>query len=336
MGLVYFSELFVGLIGATLSAACVVTILILATRYRSRSPSRKSVYRVVMVGFALIALTGGGCFRAIAWPLVEGILEGEQERDYYNALYPDAGMRLERLLTPDEVRAKVAADEAALRAGWDRADQRRATLAEAEGVVRTWNDALDRHDVGALEGFYAEQVQFYGKSLPRPTVLSSKRAVLVGKSTFHQQIIGEVWPKVAGEVDGGAITAITTEFEKRSESAGKVLNVHARLGLQRSDGGTFVIAEETDDVTANPCHVDKDCPNQQICAFVSGDTFLCSKPFPEEPCPKGQVFLRSDGECWTTCKTDADCAEPSVCCSTDPNAPEAICVGNCVAPRGGP
>ena len=248
--LFYMAEIVAGFFGAIVSAACLVTILVLMLRYRRQSPGRKSTYRVVIVAFAFFALIGWG-FAANAWPIVEGIRESDREFDYYRERDREAGVRRERperLLTPDEVRAETAAAEAELRAGWARADQRRATLKEAESVVLAWNDALDSHDAGALEGLYAEEILFYGKSLSRRDVMASKRAALSAKSTFHQQIVGEVWTTMEGD----AGDAVTAKFEKRSGSAVKLLDAHARLGLERNDGGTFVIAEETDDVTQNP------------------------------------------------------------------------------------
>jgi len=194
-------------------------------------------------------------------------------------------------------------------------------------VVLAWNGALDSHDVHALEGLYAEQVRFYGRSLPRLAVVASKRVALSAKSTFHQQIVGEIATTLEGET-------VTVEFQKRSGYAGKRLDVRARLRLDRIDGGRLLIVEETDDVTQsrkdNPpgCRADKDCAGGQICEFIAGDTFVCAEPFPAKPCPSGQVFLRSDGDCWTTCKTDTDCPR-DMCCVTDFNASEPICMGRC-------
>jgi len=198
---------------------------------------------------------------------------------------------------------------------------------EARSLVLAWNDALDSHNPAALEGLYADQVRFYGKSLLRSAVVASKRAALSAKSTFHQQIVGDISTKVEGD-------AVTAEFQKRSGSATKMLDVRARLELRRGDGGRLVITAETDDVTEhrrdNPtsCHTDTDCPHGQICEFVAGDTYVCEEPFLPKPCPKGQIFLKSDGECWTACKTDADCPK-DMCCLSDYNAQEPVCMGRC-------
>jgi hypothetical protein len=76
------------------------------------------------------------------------------------------------------------------------------------------------------------------------------------------------------------------------------------------------------------CETDRDCPASLICNFVSGSLFLCGKPAPMKACPRGQIRLRSDGDCWKTCKTDRDCPKDG-CCRADPNSPAPICMGNC-------
>src|SRR4051812_42901811 len=44
---------------------------------------------------------------------------------------------------------------------------------EAERVVRAWSDALDKHDVAALENLYGDQVVFYNLGpKPKKTVIA--------------------------------------------------------------------------------------------------------------------------------------------------------------------
>lgn len=246
----------------------------------------------------------------------------------------------------------------------------------ARRVIQAWSDALDRHDVDALRGLYAEQVRFYGRWLPRSAVVASKRAALSGKSTFRQQLVGDIAMTSHDDV----VTAI---FLKRSGVEGKQRDVRARLGLRKNDGGGLLIAEETDDVTekstdsaeeaknspahaecsgtgTNPhgcdfetqacvggtcqtcalgtrammtgcmkgCRADQDCPHHQICNFIAGDVYVCTEPAAPKACPRGQIFLKSDGECWTTCSADADCPN-DMCCRSDFNAPSPICMARC-------
>ena len=158
--------------------------------------------------------------------------------------------------------------------------------------------------------------------------IAAKRAALSSTSTFRQEIVGDIAISVEGE-------SMMARFRKRSGSAAKMAEVQARLGLLRGDRGLLVIVEETDDPTESrlavgkPCHNDADCTSPQFCMFVAGETYVCSTPKTPKPCPRGKVFRKSDGECWVTCKTDADCGH-DMCCTTDPNAPTPICMARCI------
>jgi hypothetical protein len=79
---------------------------------------------------------------------------------------------------------------------------------------------------------------------------------------------------------------------------------------------------------ATKCQTDRDCPRGLVCNFVAGDLFLCDEPAAKRSCPRGQIWLRSDGMCWKTCTTDRDCPTDT-CCLMDPNAPVPICMGKC-------
>jgi hypothetical protein len=113
--------------------------------------------------------------------------------------------------------------------------------AEARAVVAKWSEALDRHDAVPLTAFYADRVKFYGQDLPRELVISNKRRALPATSTFHQEIVGKI--ALEPTADGFRAT-----FLKRSGPRADLRDVQATLGLARASG-SFVIAEETDEVT---------------------------------------------------------------------------------------
>lgn len=110
-----------------------------------------------------------------------------------------------------------------------------ATAAEdaARHVVASWSDALDRHDLVALERVYAPRVKFYGNELDRSAVVAAKRRALAASPTFHQSIVGAV--DVAK--DGAAFV---TTFTKRSGTT-KMQDVKARVVVE---GG--LVREESD------------------------------------------------------------------------------------------
>jgi hypothetical protein len=113
---------------------------------------------------------------------------------------------------------------------------------QARRVVLAWNEALDGRDPDALLPLYGEHVRYYGRDLPAAAVLDAKRVALRADATFHQRIVGEI------EVIPGEDLA-TTGFLKRSGPAGNLRDVHAKLVMQRNDGGPLLIVDETDDVT---------------------------------------------------------------------------------------
>jgi hypothetical protein len=98
--------------------------------------------------------------------------------------------------------------------------------------------------------------------------------------------------------------------------------IHGRC-VTCAKGTTPLITE-----CAIECRTDRDCPRGLGCDFVAGDLYLCSPPAPKRKCPRGEVWLRSDGACWKVCKSDSDCPEYQ-CCQSDPNARGQICMGKC-------
>lgn len=108
---------------------------------------------------------------------------------------------------------------------------------EAERVVRAWSDALDKHDVAALENVYADNVVFYkAGSKPKAKVIALKKSALGPQSTFHQQIMDKV---AVTKTDKG----YEATFTKRSGNGTKLGDTKAQLLLS---GTPLRITEERD------------------------------------------------------------------------------------------
>ncbi len=111
---------------------------------------------------------------------------------------------------------------------------------EVRRSVHTWNDALDRHEVNALTGLYAERVRFYGRDLAGTAVVESKRRALGAQPDFHQELVGDI-DVVAG--DGGTWVAT---FTKRSGAAASAKDVRGKLVFRPGASGALAIVEESD------------------------------------------------------------------------------------------
>jgi hypothetical protein len=92
---------------------------------------------------------------------------------------------------------------------------------EARRVVALWSEALDRHDLAALDRLYTPRVNFYGKDLPKSAVVAMKKRVLGSTSTFHQSIVGSIEVTRNGD-------AFTATFQKHSGSS-RMSDVKASL-----------------------------------------------------------------------------------------------------------
>lgn len=116
---------------------------------------------------------------------------------------------------------------------------------EAERLVRAWSDALDRHDLDALEKVYADNVVFYKLGTkPRKAVLAMKKAALSGKVPFHQQIIDR--PEIQRREGRYEVV-----FTKRSGYGAKLGDTKALLVVA---GAPLRITEERDQpVAATSC-----------------------------------------------------------------------------------
>jgi hypothetical protein len=113
----------------------------------------------------------------------------------------------------------------------------------ARRLVQTWSDALDRHDLVALESVYDERVRFYGHDLERGQVLTAKRAALGPHSRFHQTIVGDI------DVRPGEHRTWVAAFTKRSGRDASLHTARGRLVLRAQDAGVLLVVEETDEAT---------------------------------------------------------------------------------------
>jgi hypothetical protein len=118
-------------------------------------------------------------------------------------------------------------------------------VAGARRAIQAWNDALNRHDAGGMEGLYDARVRFYGRDESRATVLKAKQSALSRDSTFTQQIEGPI------TISSGNAGELVATFVKRSGSAGKLSDVHATLTLREVEAGLPLIAEESDEASSH-------------------------------------------------------------------------------------
>lgn len=107
---------------------------------------------------------------------------------------------------------------------------------DPEGLVRAWSEALDRHDLVALEKLYADEVFFYTAKRSRADVMKAKASALGAGSTFHQTIIGTIEISDEGK---------RATFTKRSGTGPKLASSKAVLAF---GGKPLRITEERDAV----------------------------------------------------------------------------------------
>jgi hypothetical protein len=108
--------------------------------------------------------------------------------------------------------------------------------------VRAWNEALDSHNVAALEPLYFKHICYYGRVVALGEVLKQKKDALGATSTFHQQIVGDVR---FVQSQAGFVVA---RFTKRSGLAARLRDTQARVVLRRdADSDELRILEEADD-----------------------------------------------------------------------------------------
>jgi hypothetical protein len=106
-------------------------------------------------------------------------------------------------------------------------------------VVRAWSDALDRHDLSALERLYGGSVVFYGHERAKAAVVAAKRAAFERQRGFRQEIVGEI------QLENAADGRVSATFAKRSGENAAFSVATAKLVLMPSAQG-YVIVEEAD------------------------------------------------------------------------------------------
>ena len=119
--------------------------------------------------------------------------------------------------------------------------QRLAAWYEVRVFVADWGKAVDRHDADALEGFYADEVGYYGRRRSNAAVILAKKADWKAEPGFQFQIPGYIDVRI----DGDTITSI---FFMRSGKPNALREGNLRLVLRRSDGGSPRIVEENEEV----------------------------------------------------------------------------------------
>lgn len=104
-------------------------------------------------------------------------------------------------------------------------------------LLRAWNDAHVAHDAAALSPLYGDSVRFYGARLSRAQCVS-RLATAMKRAPDEKQSVKDVL------VRGDSIS-----FTKTIVSRGKTADYRAYLQVEHSDGGAYVIVEESDAVT---------------------------------------------------------------------------------------
>ena len=121
--------------------------------------------------------------------------------------------------------------------------QRLAAWYEVRVFVSDWGKAVDHHDADALEGFYADEVGYYGRRRSKAAVILAKKTDWKAEPGFRLEIPGFIDVKI----DWNNITSV---FFMRSGKPNALREGNLRLVLRRSDGGPPRIVEENEEVDA--------------------------------------------------------------------------------------
>jgi hypothetical protein len=106
-------------------------------------------------------------------------------------------------------------------------------------VLRSWDDAHNRHDVGALRQLYAPTVDFYGKQLTVDAVVAAKARVFQKTPDFRQDLSALKFDDTANHV--------RASFAKAWFQNGKGRTIGASVEVARFSDGRLLIVKETDD-----------------------------------------------------------------------------------------
>lgn len=103
-------------------------------------------------------------------------------------------------------------------------------------LTQRWNDALARHEAGALDAVYGAHVTLYGTTVDRAAAIAAKKAALTGDYT---QSIASILVTKGDPEHPHAV------FDKTWTNHGKESKVRASLAFAK-EGGRWVVVEETD------------------------------------------------------------------------------------------
>jgi hypothetical protein len=201
----------------------------------------------------------GGRGRARCAPILDGLRTGPWLAIATLAMAQcsrPSGATPQEALSPHDASTAAADIEAGHTASGGSADVPATTPAgdPVLSQVTAWNQALDRHDVAALAGLYAQDACFYGQRMSKSAILESKRRALSADGSFTQQIVSPI--QVVAVVSGES--AIAT-FVKRSGDPGHLRDVRARLFLKnfaidyaRPDAQWSIVGENEEGPASKP------------------------------------------------------------------------------------
>lgn len=110
-------------------------------------------------------------------------------------------------------------------------------------VIRSWDDAHNRHDIDALRQIYGNEVDFYGRRLSRDAVLATKADAFRRSPDFSQRLSD------LKTSDAGHGTVAT--FTKKWVANGKTRGVEASVEIAPIDGRLLVVKETDASVSSN-------------------------------------------------------------------------------------
>jgi hypothetical protein len=106
-------------------------------------------------------------------------------------------------------------------------------------VLKRWDDAHNRHDVGALRQLYAPTVEFYGQQLTVDAVVAAKVRVFQRMPDFRQELSAVKLDDTPG--------GVRASFGKAWFQNGKGRTIGASVEIARFSDGRLLIVRETDE-----------------------------------------------------------------------------------------
>ncbi len=117
------------------------------------------------------------------------------------------------------------------------AQERVLDVSEVDGVVDAWHEALNTRDVSALRALYAEEVMFYGRTLPKDSCLMITSQRLESSEYRHHRIIARPVVSVFGD------DVIRASFVLQVTSGAVVADHDAYLLIKRFSGELKIMGE---------------------------------------------------------------------------------------------